>query len=167
MMSKEQFISYLESNQESLRRFLIVLCCGDKMTADDIAQDAMLKAWMKVSTFDEKSKFSTWIFKIAYNTYLDFRKSYWNKNIENIDENIDNERFISEYSTSESFLNDKLYAAIDKLSTWERSAVLLYYLEEKPIKEISKILEMPQSTIMSHLFRARKHLKSLLKNDIL
>lgn len=164
-MSKDQFISYLESNQESLRRFLIVLCHGDKMTADDIAQDAMLKAWMKISSFDEKSKFSTWIFKIAYNTYLDFQKSSWRKNNESLDENIDNERFTSEYSADKSFLNDKLYVAIDKLPTWEKSAVLLYYLEEKPIKEISKILEMPQSTIMSHLFRARKHLKSLLKND--
>lgn len=164
-MSKEQFISYLESNQESLRRFLIVLCCGDRMTADDIAQDAMLKAWMKISTFDGKSKFSTWIFKIAYNTYLDFQKSSWRKNNESIDEDVDNENFISEYSADETFLNDKLYVAIDKLPTWEKSAVLLYYLEEKPIKEISKILEMPQSTIMSHLFRARKHLKSLLKND--
>lgn len=164
-MSKDQFISYLESNQESLRRFLIVLCHGDKMTADDIAQDAMLKAWMKISSFDEKSKFSTWIFKIAYNTYLDFQKSSWRKNNESLDENIDNENFISEYSADETFLNDKLYAAIDKLPIWERSAVLLYYLEEKPIKEISKILEMPQSTIMSHLFRARKHLKSLLKNN--
>ena len=164
-MSKDQFISYLESNQESLRRFLIVLCHGDKMTADDIAQDAMLKAWMKISSFDEKSKFSTWIFKIAYNTYLDFQKSSWRKNNESLDENIDNERFTSEYSADKSFLNDKLYAAIDKLPIWERSAVLLYYLEEKSIKEISKILEMPQSTIMSHLFRARKHLKSLLKNN--
>lgn len=164
-MSKEQFISYLESNQESLRRFLIVLCHGDKMTADDIAQDAMLKAWMKISSFDEKSKFSTWIFKIAYNTYLDFQKSSWRKNNESLDENVDNERFTSEYSADKSFLNDKLYAAIGKLPIGERSAVLLYYLEEKPIKEISKILEMPQSTIMSHLFRARKHLKSLLKNN--
>lgn len=164
-MSKDQFISYLESNQESLRRFLTVLCHGDKMTADDIAQDAMLKAWMKISSFDEKSKFSTWIFKIAYNTYLDFQKSSWRKNNESLDENIDNERFASEYSADKSFLNDKLYAAIDKLPIGERSAVLLYYLEEKPIKEISKILEMPQSTIMSHLFRARKHLKSLLKNN--
>ncbi|MDO5342256.1 MAG: RNA polymerase sigma factor [Bacteroidia bacterium] len=164
-MSKDQFISYLESNQESLRRFLIVLCHGDKMTADDIAQDAMLKAWMKISSFDEKSKFSTWIFKIAYNTYLDFQKSSWRKNNESLDENIDNENFISEYSADETFLNDKLYVAIDKLPIGERSAVLLYYLEEKPIKEISKILEMPQSTIMSHLFRARKHLKSLLKNN--
>ena len=164
-MSKDQFISYLESNQESLRRFLTVLCHGDKMTADDIAQDAMLKAWMKISSFDEKSKFSTWIFKIAYNTYLDFQKSSWRKNNESIDEDVDNENFISEYSADKSFLNDKLYAAIDKLPIWERSAVLLYYLEEKPIKEISKILEMPQSTIMSHLFRARKHLKSLLKNN--
>lgn len=164
-MSKDQFISYLENNQESLRRFLIVLCRGDRMTADDIAQDAMLKAWMKISSFDGKSKFSTWIFKIAYNTYLDFQKSSWRKNNESLDENIDNEKFTSEYSADRSFLNDKLYAAIDKLPIGERSAVLLFYLEEKPIKEISKILEMPQSTIMSHLFRARKHLKSLLKNN--
>lgn len=164
-MSKEQFISYLESSQESLRRFLTVLCHGDRMTADDIAQDAMLKAWMKISSFDEKSKFSTWIFKIAYNTYLDFQKSAWQKNKENINENIDTERFISDYSADESFLNDKLYAAINELPTWEKSSVLLYYLEEKPIKEISRILEMPQSTIMSHLFRARKHLKSLLVYD--
>ena len=70
-MTREQFIALVSEDQESLRRFLLALCEGDRMEAEDIAQEAMVKAYIAMERFVERAKFATWLFKIAYNTFLD------------------------------------------------------------------------------------------------
>ena len=70
-MSPERFIDHIRAEQESLRRFLLVLCGGDSQEADDIAQDALIRAYVASSSFLGLSKFSTWLFRIAYNCYID------------------------------------------------------------------------------------------------
>ena len=72
-MNKAQFIELVSENQESLRRFLTVLCGGDSFRADDIAQEALLRAYMSFEKFEGKSRFSTWLFRIAYNCFYDNR----------------------------------------------------------------------------------------------
>ena len=78
-MTREQFIALVSEEQESLRRFLLALCEGDRMEAEDIAQEAMVKAYIAMERFVERAKFSTWLFKIAYNTFLDHQRSGWNR----------------------------------------------------------------------------------------
>lgn len=73
-MTPERFIDNVRAEQESLRRFLLALCGGDGTIADDIAQDALIRAYVASSNFRGLSKFSTWLFRIAYNCYLDYRK---------------------------------------------------------------------------------------------
>ncbi len=73
-MTKEQFIEHVAQTQESLRRFLCVLCEGDSSRADDIAQEALLKAYMSFGKFEGKAKFSTWLFRIAYNCFYDCKQ---------------------------------------------------------------------------------------------
>lgn len=72
-MTREQFIEQVAQTQESLRRFLCVLCEGDSSRADDIAQEALLKAYMSFGRFEGKAKFSTWLLRIAYNCFYDSR----------------------------------------------------------------------------------------------
>lgn len=69
-MDKSQFISVIGTLQESVRRFLIVLTHGDKELTDDLAQNAIIKAYLHCGTFDGRAKLQTWIFRIAYNEYL-------------------------------------------------------------------------------------------------
>ena len=78
-MTREQFIALVSEEQESLRRFLLALCEGDRMEAEDIAQEAMVKAYIAMERFVERAKFATWLFKIAYNTFLDHQRSGWNR----------------------------------------------------------------------------------------
>ena len=78
-MTREQFIALISEEQESLRRFLLALCEGDRMEAEDIAQEAMVKAYIAIERFVERAKFATWLFKIAYNTFLDHQRSGWNR----------------------------------------------------------------------------------------
>ena len=69
-MDKQQFISAIGGLQESLRRFLLVLTHGDEELANDLAQEAILKAYLHCASFEGNAKLQTWIFRIAYNEYL-------------------------------------------------------------------------------------------------
>lgn len=64
-MTREQFIQEISREQEPLRRFLCLLCEGDSFRADDLAQEALLKAYLSFERFEGRSKFSTWLFRIA------------------------------------------------------------------------------------------------------
>ena len=73
-MSPEHFIDLVRVEQESLRRFLLALCGGDQALADDIAQDALVRAYVASGSFLGLSRFSTWLFRIAYNCYVDYHR---------------------------------------------------------------------------------------------
>ena len=64
-MTREQFIALVSEEQESLRRFLLALCEGDRMEAEDIAQEAMVKAYIAMDRFVERAKFATWLCRAA------------------------------------------------------------------------------------------------------
>ena len=74
-MERGEFISYVEREQAHLRRFLLALCCGNADEADDIAQDALVKAYLSSSSYNDEGKFGVWICKIAYNTFLDRKRA--------------------------------------------------------------------------------------------
>ena len=164
-MDKQQFISAIGGMQESLRRFLLVLTHGNEELTNDLAQEAILKAYLHCATFEGRSALQTWIFRIAYNEYLNEQNKYWNthrvavENYESVDTKLASEQ------TDGAFRYEPLYQAIDKLPKQEKAVVILYYLEEKSIREISKITEITESNIAVMLFRARKRLKAMLKSE--
>ena len=73
-MTRERFIELATAEQEPLRRFLLALCGGDRMEAEDIAQETFIKAWLASERYEERYKFRTWLYKIAYRTLLDHAK---------------------------------------------------------------------------------------------
>ena len=73
-MTREQFITHVEGTQKAFRRFLVALCCGDTQLADDIAQEAYIKAYLSCDSFNSPDKFNAWIFRIGYNTFIDHRR---------------------------------------------------------------------------------------------
>ena len=73
-MNREEFIKLVSREQESLRRFLLALCCGNREEANDIAQETLVKAYLSVSHYQDEGKFNAWLYKIAHNTFLDRKK---------------------------------------------------------------------------------------------
>ena len=73
-MTRERFIELVGEVQEPLCRFLLALCLGDRQEAEDIAQDTLVKAYVASASYTERHKFSSWLFKIAYNTFLDRKR---------------------------------------------------------------------------------------------
>lgn len=157
-MTRQQFIRYVELNQRAVRRFLIALCCGDSALADDLAQDTFVKAYLSCDTFRDDGKFSAWIYRIAYNTFISNRRS--KRPSESISEaaTID-----SADSSDKAFEYQELYMALDRLSEKERSAILLYYMQGYAINEIAEITESSTDAVRQQLSRGRQHLKGLLK----
>lgn len=135
------------------------MCSGDAFTADDIAQDACIRAWMAADRFRGASRFSTWIFRIAYNCWC-------SRKYESRSEDIDSPAAMKELSSEQaddSFRYQALYEAMSELNPNEKAAILLFYMEDKEIKEIAGIMDMPSGTVKSLLSRGRSKLKIKLQ----
>ncbi len=156
-MTRQQFITQVEATQEAFRRFLVALCCGDSETADDLAQESYLKAYLSLNSLRDPNRFKSWIYKIGYNTYLNNKRAK-KASIDFSDES----NLISEYSSDANYRFEDLYDALNKLSAKERTSFLLYYMEGYAIKEIASIVGASESGVKQHLSRGRIHLKKLL-----
>ena len=157
-MTREGFIELVEREQEALRGFLLYLCCGNKEEADDIAQDALVKAYLSSAGYQEKGRFRSWLFKIAHNTFLNHKASC--RTTESIDEA---RTLISDTVADASFEHQDLYLALRTLPSKERSAITLFYLNGYNIKEIAAITEASEDAVKKQLSRGRDQLKEKLK----
>jgi len=156
-MTREQFILHVESTQRALRRFLVTLCCGDAMLADDVAQESYIKAYLSCDDFNDPDKFNVWIFRIGYNTFLNHKRS------ERVFADVEAARSsIACESADSAFRYQELYKALDLLPDRERTSVLLFYMEGYSIKEIAGIVDASTDAVKQHLARGRNHLKKLL-----
>lgn len=159
-MTREVFIAHVEREQEALRGFLLALCCGKKDDADDLAQDALVKAYLSSTGYQDKGKFRSWLFKIAYNTFLNHKVSL------RCTESIDEARtLISSTTADNAFEHQKLYLALRTLPPKERSAITLFYLNGYSIKEIAVITETSEDAVKKQLSRGRDKLRQELKMD--
>lgn len=152
------FETFVRQQQEPVRRFLLSLCAGDRATADDLAQEAFIKAFVSFHTFASRSKMSTWLFRIAYNTFIDYTRKARPERAELSEAAM----ALSGDQADGRFENEALYRAIARLSEDEKAVTLLFYMEDKSLKEISAITGIKTNTIKSHLSRARNHLKEYL-----
>ena len=157
-MTREVFIAYVEREQEALRGFLLALCCGNQSDADDLAQDALVKAYLSSAGYQDKGKFRSWLFKIAHNTFLNHRASL--RTMESIDEA---RTLASSTSADAEFQHQDLYLALSTLPPKERSAITLFYLSGYNIKEIAAITDTSEDAVKKQLSRGRDKLREQLR----
>ena len=157
-MTREVFIAQVEREQEALRGFLLALCCGNRNDADDLAQDALVKAYLSLAGYQNKGKFRSWLFKIAYNTFLSHKAGC--RTMGSIDEA---RTLIGGTEADSSFEHQDLYLALRTLPPKERSAITLFYLNGYSIKEIATITEATEGAVKQQLSRGRDKLKARLQ----
>ena len=127
----------------------------------DLVQEIYLKAYQYLPSFQFKSKLSTWIANIAYNTTINYLQKKKIKVI-GIEEITERNFKVLENAELETIKTEEakiLHAAIAKLPLLYKTLITLHHLEELPNKEISEITNLPEGTIKSYLYRARKILK--------
>ena len=159
-MIREIFTQLVRKELPGLRRFLLAACSGNICEADDVAQEALMKAYLASRNFEDVAGFSAWLYRIACNTLIDHQRKQTTRGIV-ID--IDKADGVAAVSPSDDgFTYQDLYCAIDGLNVSERTAVLLFYMEDRPIKEIAVIMNVTEGTVKGYLSRGREHLRMKL-----
>lgn len=134
----------------------------DVEEARDATQEAFFKAFRSLRTFKAGSKFSTWIFAIAYHACCDRlnrRKHYTSEELpDRADAAPGPEHQVIALDEA-----SRLRAAIDALPEKYRTVITLFHLQGKQYEEIATVLGLPMGTVKTHLFRAKEQLRRLLQ----
>lgn len=158
-MTREHFIEIIQTEQEPLRRFLLALCCGNQDEADDIAQDTLVKAYLSISKYEERGKGTVWLYRIAYNTFLDWGRSRRAMQTLDVLEKQEDATFASD----RNFRYQALYMALEGLPPKERTAILLFYIKGYSIREIAGIVDATEDAVKKQLSRGRDKIKNTLE----
>jgi RNA polymerase sigma-70 factor (ECF subfamily) len=139
---------------------LALRICGNREEAEEVAQDAFVKAYRALGRFKMKSSFATWLYRIVYNTSVSLVRAR-KKGVLSIEEfPADVIDFAGENTSEEETLheyrNSLVNFALQKISEDERAIISLYYYEELNIDEIAEITGLGKSNVKVKLFRARQ-----------
>lgn len=131
---------------------------------EDYFQEVCLQIWRSKENFREESEWSTWVYRISLNVCLTLLKKNKNNRQHFVSDSLPVELTEENHAFSDESLN-LLYAAIKKLSEIDR-AVIMFYLEEKPYKEIADIIGTNPNNIGVRIKRIKIRLKNILDGEI-
>lgn len=156
-----QDFALVVKNTEKLVTQIVRKMLANEDDQKDLVQDIYLKAYQNLASFQFKSKLSTWIANIAYNAAVNHLEKKRIPIIE-IETKISTKLIVTDNPEIETIKTEAveiLTAEISKLPPLYKTLITLYHLDELPNKEIAEITNLPEGTIKSYLFRARKMLK--------
>lgn len=147
---------------------------NDYDDASDIVQEAFIRVYHSINSFRGDANFSTWLYRVVTNVYLDARKKEKNRPHTSLEDFIELDdstvsRQVQDNSPrpdellEEKERHDAIEAAIKTLPDYQRAMVVLYHVQGCSYEEIGKILGMPLGTVKSRLNRARLALKDKLQ----
>lgn len=165
----------VRAHQKSLYAYLLRLSGRPEM-AEDVTQEAFVRAFANLHRFDERFRFSTWIFTIAKRLYVNARQKLSPVfNTDALGGAASGERRGSlpksqptarvVHGEQTAFLRDALQDALMQLGEDQREIVILFHQLEWPIALIAEHTGMPEGTIKSHLHRSRKRMRAALERD--
>ena len=163
------FREFVEQYQQT-----VFLCCRtlglNETEAQDVAAETFLTAYEKIGTFSGKSKLSTWLWKVAYYKGINYlRKNRRRKELlSGLSEQLAGAKVaqVSSAALENKEQADVVWRAVGRLPRLWALAIVLFYRQEKTIKEIAKIMNKRQNTVKTYLFKGRKKLKERLSNVI-
>jgi len=159
--------AYLVNKYKHMVYTIALKIVENETEAEDVAQEAFVKAYRQIHTFERRAKFSTWLYTVAYRTALSKLKENTLDTAPLSDELSDT--YVEEDTTvnldSLEVAEQQRYVreAIGKLPKLEAVVVTLYYLDERSVKEIQEITGLTAENIKIRLFRARKKLEVSLR----
>lgn len=162
--------AFLVEKYKTLVFSLSVKMIKNKEEAEEVAQDTFIKAYKNLAKFEGNSKFSTWLYKIAYRNCLDAIK----KNSVRYNFIAINEITINQIEATEAILDTiekkersiLISNCLEKLPEEERTILWLFYFKELSLKEIIEITTLSESNVKVKLHRARKQLLAIVKKDV-
>jgi RNA polymerase sigma factor (sigma-70 family) len=149
----------LVRRRQSWVRNLMRRCCGDETLADDLAQQAFLQAWRKISKLRQPDRFGPWLKRLAVNVWLQHARKH---------DVLDEAEAADEIWGTEGSTQDAPGEAVDldralaTLAGRARLCVVLAYHEGMTHDEISELTGLPLGTVKSHIRRGTERLRSML-----
>ncbi len=163
--NQELFVEIVRRYQQPLYRYASTLA-RDQEVAQDIVQEALIKAYTNLRSFNTKKKFSSWMYRITHNQAMDyFRSQRKYTSLELLPELLHSlvSKSDVEATLDEQLLREKVDQVIDQLPLQYRGVVALYYLEGKKYAEISEVMQVPEGTVATWLRRSKVLLAKALK----
>lgn len=163
---RHAFGELVRRHQSTVRACLRKLTSGNAALADDLAQETFLLAYRNLKSFRQESKFSTWLYRIAYNAFLaDARRIKESQ----LPEDAELEAEAAEDGSGDArpvaraaTLKVDLERAMAKLSEQERAAIIQCYHNDLSHEEAAFVLGCPVGTVKTHVLRAKQKLKLAL-----
>lgn len=150
--------------QLRLCRFLKRMVRNDEIAAE-LTNEVFIKVWRHAGTFSNQSSVSTWIFKIAHNEAISFLRK---RSDEALDEKlalqIEDPDDSPEVTMQKADKATIIRKCMLELSPEHREVIELVYYHEMSVKEVSEIVEIPENTVKTRMFHARKNLCEMLQN---
>lgn len=138
--------------------------------AEEVSQDTFIKIYKSLNKFKGESKFSTWVYKITYNTCLDrLKKDKKENSVVYIEDFSDHqvktiENILDTFDENER--NLKIQDCLQLLPSEDAFLLTLYYFDDQSIDEIAKVINCNSNNVKIKLFRSRKKLASILKDQL-
>ncbi|MDU2658292.1 sigma-70 family RNA polymerase sigma factor [Clostridium perfringens] len=159
--NKESFGILIKNNKEYLYK-MAFLYVKDEQDALEVIHETVYRAFLNIEKLKKAKFFNTWITRILINVSIDFLKKK-GKN-EMLDESTPVIKEKCEISTEEKL---DLYNAIDLLNDNYKTVIIMMYFNDMKIKDISKVMEIPENTVKTYLRRAKQALGEVLKEGYL
>ncbi|AEN91917.1 RNA polymerase sigma factor [Priestia megaterium WSH-002] len=147
---------------------------GNREEAQDAAQEAFIRAYVNIHSYDTSKKFSTWLYRIATNLCIDrIRKKkpdyYLDAEVAGTDglnmySQIAADQALPEEELEQVELQEFIQSEILKLPEKYRTVIVLKYIDELSLKEISDILDLPLGTVKTRIHRGREALRNRLRH---
>ncbi|GGN96925.1 RNA polymerase sigma factor [Saccharibacillus kuerlensis] len=137
---------------------------NNEQDAMDAAQEALIRIYTKIGSYEEKAQFKTWVQRIVTNICIDkFRRVKPTVSIEEHEMVFEGHDSV-EGEVMRAYTREDIDRAINLLPEHHRTVVILRYVQDMSYNEISGCLDLPLNTVKSYLFRARSQLQQLLQD---
>lgn len=163
---QELYAEIVKRYQDKLFRYARYMIRDDDKAAD-IVQDAFIKAYVNLQSFNTKKKFSSWIYRIVHNNTMNYiRKNKKEIRIGKQELTLSDDSDDQEEEFSKKEMNEMLSKGIDDLPIKYRSPLTLFYFDDQSYEEISDVLRLPIGTIGTRINRGRKLLKTIIEKQL-
>ena len=130
--------------------------------ADDAVQDGMIAAWRAIARYDPDRPFRPWLMRIVANAALDLGRRRKVRQAGPIPESAESSFVAPDRATDHALFREELRAALETLPERQRVAVVLFDAEGYSHAEIAEVLKVPEGTVRSYVFHARRALRRAL-----
>jgi len=169
MLQSSKFDYLIEQHKNKIFNYSLYMV-RSQMDAEDITQEVMIRIWQNINKFNFLAA-RAWIMRTTHNLCIDYlrrKKNMYQKEIsidDNLSERIEDKRnaVMPDEVLNQSLLDKNIKHAVENLQERLKSPFVLYELQGFKYKEISKILDMPLSSVKVNILRARKQLQKELK----